>query len=234
MTAEERRAAAEAWSFRARVEREASVRFARLAAVIPDFDRESPVPALMRRAGDDERRHAALCAELAAENGAPDAGKVQDVGIAPRNLEPRAAVLYEVVAACCITETESVATLTTLLGEELEPRVENVVREIAKDEVSHGRMGWAHLARESAAYDVSFLGPMIPSMLSGTVSDALFAKRGASSGSSNLLRYGVLSDSQKRAIFVRTLEEVVVPGLETFRIDPGPTRAWLAARQRGC
>jgi len=229
---EERHAVADAWSFRARVEREAAARFARLATAIAGFDPESPVPALMRRAADDERRHGSLCTELAAEYGGSVAGNAGDVSVAPRNLGPRAAVLYEVVAACCVTETESVATLTTLLGEELEPRVEEVVREIARDEVVHGRMGWAHLARESAAYDVSFLAPMIPAMLSGTVDESLFA--GGEAQPSNLLRHGVLPDSRKRAIFLQTLEEVVVPGLETFRIDPGPTRAWLAARQRSC
>jgi rubrerythrin len=232
VTTEERNTAADAWSFRARVEREAAVRFGRLAAAITAFDENSPVPALMRRAAEDERRHAALCAELAAAYGSSEAGNAEDIAIAPRNLGPRAAVLYEVVAACCITETESVATLTTLLGEELEPRVEEVVREIAKDEVSHGRMGWAHLAREATAYDVSFLAPMIPAMLSGAVDHALFVGGDAPSGSSNLVRHGVLPDSRKREIFVRTLEEVVVPGLETARIDPGPTRTWVASRQR--
>jgi len=37
---------------------------------------------------------------------------------------------------------------------------------------------------------------------------------------------------RKRAIFARTLEEVVVPGLEQFGIDGSPARAWLCARIR--
>ena len=52
-----RAAAAEAWAFRARVEQEAALRFDRLAAVVAGFDSASPVPAMMRRAADDERRH---------------------------------------------------------------------------------------------------------------------------------------------------------------------------------
>src|SRR5207237_1269423 len=79
----------------------------------------------------------------------------------------RDAVLYEIVAACCITETESVATLATLLTGTAEPRVRTVVHEIARDEVVHGRMGWAHLAREAAVRDVSFLSSWVPSMLEG-------------------------------------------------------------------
>ena len=65
MTDELRRLAGAAWAFRARVEREASSRFVRLAAAIPAFDPASPVTDLLRRAADNEDRHATLCAELA-------------------------------------------------------------------------------------------------------------------------------------------------------------------------
>ena len=42
------------------------------------------------------------------------------------------------------------------------------------------------------------------------------------------------SGRQRRrgAIFARTLEEVVMPGLEKFGIDGAPARAWLSARIR--
>ena len=227
MTETQRRIVAEAWAFRTGVEREAADRFARLATAISRFDAPSPLPALMRRAAEDEQRHAALCLELAAIYGTPAIGFAKDVPIAPRSLEGRAAVLYEVVAACCITETESVATLTTLLAEEVEPGVEKVLRTIARDEVAHGRIGWAHLAREAARYDVSFLSSWIPAMLSGTVEETLFLE---APQDRDLLRHGVLPPSRKKAIFARTLEEVVLPGLETFGIDAGPARAWLSAR----
>lgn len=227
MTETQRRIVAEAWAFRTRVEREAAERFTRLATAISLFDAASPVPELMRQAAEDEQRHAALCVELATIYGTSEIGFTKEVPIAPRSLEGRASVLYEVVAACCITETESVATLTTLLAEEVEPAVEKALRAIARDEVSHGRMGWAHLAREAARYDVSFLSSWIPAMLSGSVEDTLFLEPPEDR---DLLRYGVLPPSTKKAIFARTLEEVVVPGLETFGIAGGPARAWLSAR----
>ena len=227
-----RRTAGEAWAFRTRVERDAAQRFARLAGVIAAFDARSPLPALLRNAADDEQRHAALCAGLAAAYEQPPAETGDEAAIVPRTLSGRAAALYEMVAACCITESESVATLTTLLAGDVEPRVESVLREIARDEVAHGRMGWAHLARESAVYDASFLGPLIPGMLSGTVDDSLFAPGSAELEDPGLLRHGVLPHSQKRAIFVGTLEEVVFPGLARFGIDAGPARAWLTARRR--
>lgn len=221
----------EAWAFRAYVERDAALRFTRLAQAISAFDRDSPTIPLMLRAAADERRHAVLCSELAAAYGRePEPELRAATDIAPQQLGARESVLYEVVAACCITETESVATLTTLLAGRSEPRVREVLHEIARDEVSHGKMGWAHLAREALVSDVSFLGAYIPSMLTGTVDERLFTDARPDEDSEELLRYGVLPHSQKRETFVGTLREVVLPGLERFGIDSAPAHAWLAAR----
>lgn len=228
MTDALRRTAGEAWAFRARVEREAANRFRRLSAAIPAFDPESAVSALLVRAAGDEERHAELCAGLSAWYGCPDGGGASDVPIAPRSLGARDAVLYEMVAACCITETESVATLATLLGERAEPRVRAVLHQIARDEVLHGRMGWAHLAREAAVRNVSFVSEWVPSMLSGTVEEAFFSAAGP--GPDELLRHGVLPPLRKKEVFVRTLVEVVLPGLERLGISSAPARAWLAGR----
>ncbi len=225
-----RAAAAEAWAFRARVEQEAALRFDRLAAVVAGFDSASPVPAMMRRAADDERRHTELCARLAGNLGLhvvldPEAGLPS---IAPGSLDERQAALYEIVAACCITETESMATLTTLMAAEPDPEVREVLHSISKDEVVHSRMGWAHLSREAAATDVAFLAPLIPGMLAGTIDDSLFAAPPAGEDAEGLLRLGVLPLEKKREVFLGTLEQVVFPGLEKFGVDPEPGRRWLA------
>jgi rubrerythrin len=225
-----RRLAGEAWAFRTRVEQDAARRFARLAAAIAEFDSRSPVIPLLQRAADDEKRHAALCSELASAYGQPPALAGEEAPIAPASLGRRQSVLYEIVAACCITETESVATLTTLLAQEAEPQVERTLREIARDEVAHGRMGWAHLAREAEQYDVSFLSPLIPAMLAGTAEDDLFRASDPALDSPALLRHGVLPHSTKREVFAGTLEGVVFPGLEKFGIDAGPARAWLKTK----
>jgi hypothetical protein len=225
-----RRAAGEAWAFRARVEQEAALRFDRLATVVAGFDPDSPVPAMMRRAADDERRHTELCARLAHGLGNPvmlDPG-AELAPIAPRSLDARRAALYEVVAACCITETESMATLTTLMAAEPDPEVRAVLHSISKDEVVHSRMGWAHLSRESVAAEVAFLGPLIPAMLAGTIDEGLFGPPPPDEDPEGLLRLGVLPLAKKREVFLGTLEQVVFPGLERFGVDPEPGRAWLA------
>jgi Rubrerythrin len=232
MTARVRRFAGEAWAFRARVEHEATLRFARLATALAGFDPESPAIALFRRASKDEERHARMCVELSAaygqQLGLPDA----PTSITPGELTPREALLYEVVAACCITETESVATLTTLLAERAEPRVRSVLHEIAKDEVVHSQMGWAHLARESTRSSVSFLSAWIPVMLAGTVDACFFEEVAEEVRGDDLLRHGVLPHARKREVFSMTLADMVFPGLERFGIDSSPARTWLEASER--
>ena len=224
-----RRAAAEAWAFRARVEQEAALRFDRLAAVVAGFDAGSPVPAMMRRAADDERRHTDLCARLAASLGSPvRLEPVELPAIAPQSLDERRAALYEIVAACCITETESMATLTTLLAGESDPEVREVLHAISKDEVVHSRMGWAHLSRESTSAEVGFLGALVPGMLSGTIDEALLGPPPVDEDAEGLLQLGVLPHAKKREVFLGTLEQVVFPGLERFGVSPEPARQWLA------
>ena len=221
--------AAEAWAFRTRVERDAARRFARLAGEIAALDPESPVPAMMRKAALDEERHLGLCAGLAGP--VSTEGVAGEDRIAPASLGAREAALYETVAACCVTETESVATVASLLVEDALPRVREVLHEIARDEVTHSRMGWAHLAREAQACDVRFLAGWIPPMLAGAAGPT-FGPFAPALDSPELLRHGVLPISRKRAVFTQTLLEVVFPGLEQFGISTLPAREWLSARSR--
>lgn len=227
-----RRLVAEAWTFRRQVELDAALRFARLAEQLGQLGAPEPMVALAQRAAEDEQRHVGLCEELAREYGQavlPEAPTVV-TEVAPQRLPLRERVLYELVAACCITETESTAVLTTLLVPDSHPRVRSVLRDILRDEVAHSRLGWAHLAREHADGAVAFLGRYIPAMLEGGTSPRLFAPGTPEEESPALLRHGVLPHTRKREVFVRALEEVVLPGLERFGVDTVPARRWLERR----
>jgi hypothetical protein len=227
-----RRIAADAWRFRLDVERDAEARFARLAERLSSAGAAPPVVALARRASRDEARHAAFCAELAGAYGAA-IGPLAPAApreIAPRDLGIRQRVLYEVVAACCIAETESLSVLTTLLDHVQGGRLRRVLRELAADEVGHGRLGWAHLASEHARGETAFLGPFVPAMLEGNAAPDLFLVAPADRENAALLEHGVVPHALKREVFVRTLEDVVFPGLAAFGVDPAPARAWLARR----
>ncbi len=229
-----RRIAASAWKFRWQVELEAEARFARLAERLEQIGASPSMADLARRASRDERRHAGLCAKLAEGYGesipvsaSPGLGE-----IGPSGLLLRGKVLYEIVAACCITETESMGVLTTLLGSVRAGPVRGVLRELAEDEVGHSRLGWAHLASEHAQGATSFLGPLVPSMLEGSIGADLFARVSPEAEDEELLQVGVLPHSLKREVFVRTLEEVVFPGMDGLGVDTGPARSWLEGKRQ--
>jgi hypothetical protein len=228
-----RRIAGAAWRFRFGVEREAEVRFGRLAKRLLEAGAAPVLVGLAARAATDERRHAERCAELAESYGAPVDRRSPAVAaeIAPAGLPARERLLYEVVAACCVAETESVGVLSTLLGCARGAALRRVLKELAQDEVGHGRLGWAHLAAERARGDTSFLGPLVPAMLEGNAAADLFATVEAEREDPALLEEGVLPHSLKREVFVRMLEEVIFPGLERFGVDAGDGRAWLAAKR---
>lgn len=226
----ERHVVATAWAFRYRVELDAALRFARLGERLETLAAPEVLVSLARRAASDEQRHAALCEELALAYGhlslpEPPTAVAE---VAPVGLPLRQQVLYELVAACCITETESAAVLTTLNATDTAPRVRKVLRDLLRDEVSHSRLGWAYLAREHEAGAVAWLDRHIPFMLAGSISPTLFASGTPAEESPVLPRHGVLPHAHKRATFVRTLEEVVLPGLERFGVHTAPARQWLA------
>lgn len=223
----------EAWAFRYRVECEAALRFPRIAARLQALGAPANVVARAEQAGRDEERHAAHCKDLALQLGAAveEHPLHQAQEIAPAGLDARQAALYEVVAACCITETESAGVLTTLLQREPLPEVKAVLHALARDEVQHARLGWAALAFGREQGDVAFLGPLIPMMLAGTVNDALFAPaQDPAQEAEALLAVGVLPHTLKRETFVPMLREVVLPGLRALGVDPRPAERWLAER----
>jgi len=225
--------AVDAWVFRWQVELEAEVRFAHLSQRLANLGGPKLLAELAQRASDDERRHAKLCLEAAQEYGYPGRAATSPATvseIAPRRLSERQKVLYELVASCCITETESMSVLTTLLQAAKGQWMKSVLQEIARDEVSHSRLGWAFLASEHAAGSVKFLASLIPDMLEGTVTEGLFARVKPHLEDPELLQHGVLPHSTKRSIFVQTLRDVVFPGLEYHAVDTEPARAWLSQK----
>jgi len=221
--------AARAWRFRCGVEREAHLRFARLAAWLAEAGFPGKLVGLAERASSDERRHARCCADLAEALGArpEEPPRRPPAPLAPAALSGRAAVLYEAVAACCVTETGSVGVLTTLLGAVHGGRLRRTLRALAADEVGHSRLGWAVLAAERDPGLAGALSPFVPAMLAGSIDVRLFQPGSPEEEDEALLDLGVLPRSLQREVFVRTTLQVVIPGLAEGGIDPGPARRWL-------
>ncbi|MGC3998095.1 MAG: ferritin-like domain-containing protein [Anaeromyxobacter sp.] len=230
--ARRRSLAARAWRFRCGVEREAEVRFARLAGWLEAQGAAGRLVALARRSSSDEARHALRCADLARAFGAgvDDLPPPEPALLAPPDLPARTRMLYEAVAACCVTETGSVGVLATLLGEVKGGSLRRTLRELARDEVRHAQLGWAVLAAEGERSQASLLSPWVPAMLAGSIDAGLFGAAAPGDDDDGLLELGLLPQRLRREVFVRTTLDVVLPGLEAGGIDPGPARHWLAQR----
>jgi hypothetical protein len=225
--------AASAWTFRWRVELEAELRFGRLADRLQATPAGRPLAALARRAALDERRHADRCAGLAEAYGALVSGRVAPPPeVAPAHLEPEQATWYELVAACCVAETGSVAVLTSLLAGARQPRLRAVLHELAVDEVAHARLGWAALASAHRRGSTSFLGPLLPAMLRGSVDGDFFLPPDPAREDPRLLEAGVLPHAARRDLFVETLNDVIFPGLERSGVDTAAGRSWLLEASR--
>lgn len=223
------------WAFRARSEREAAARFARLGRQLEAEDAAPVVVAMARRAAEDELRHVEICAGLAARYGhAGGAGEATPAGeIGPRGSGSRERLLYEVVAFCAVTESVNAALMTVSHERAVEPAVRAAVREILRDEVTHARLGWAHLSAERARGGGARLGEGLPAMLAGTVREELFAPADGEAVDPRLAGHGELPRALRVEVFVRTLEGVVFPGLEAHGVDASAGRAWLARARSG-
>jgi hypothetical protein len=222
------------WAFRAGAERQAALRFARLAEELAQVGAQREVVDLAVQAAEDERRHVVLCGTLAKAYGdAVEPEAEQDAGpIGPPSFDLRDRVLYEVVAFCCITETLNTSLMQVALERARVPGVRPVLREILRDEVRHARLGWAHLARERAQGRGGFIAEQLPSMLAGAVREQLFVPGERHADAELLELHGELQERDRLEIFEHTARHVLEPGFALHGIDTGRMQGWISQMRR--
>lgn len=232
LSREARRAVAEAWSFRAGVEAEATVQFERLAAGLVAVSAPERLVDAAQSASVEERRHGELCRELALAYGAEAVvARPGAPWLAPTNLVGLEALAYAVVAHCCVAETESVSTLSELVKAAGPPLVRRTLVSIARDEVGHAQLGWAFVAWAARVRSLAFLDQLLPRMVTPGAAP-LFESGSAVEEDPRLIEHGVLPLPKRREVFCAALQEVVLPGLARAGVDGGPTKAWLAGQQQ--
>lgn len=191
-----------AFASRARREREATLRFARLAVEFEAVGAGLHWAGLAREAAEDEARHAVLCDAFAQSHGvAQSAGLEHHGSVAPPELSRADALLYDVIATCCVAETVNVALLTAEFAAAREPALRRLTTQLLRDEVKHSRLGWAYLAEVAAHRDVTGLRPHLSAMLCHANDEADAA--------------GEAGPAVRRALWVlsETMNGVVLPGL---------------------
>src|SRR5207248_2828670 len=106
---------ARTWGQRYEIETQASVRFAHLSRRLSGVGAPAALSELARQASTDEARHAVHCQTMVARfGGVPQLPVPAVLEYAPRRLTAPQRVLYDVVAQCCVAETQSMGTLVTL------------------------------------------------------------------------------------------------------------------------
>ena len=172
------RLAAKIWRERQAFELEAAQRFAWLASEFDAMGASPTVQQLAAKAADDERRHAELCATLSRHFGEVGVTSRAPVvrRVAPAGLERKDALIYEVVALACVTETLSTALLGALVDRASDSLAKRTMHSILRDEVSHSRLGWAYLAEAASARAMEAVSAHLPAMLQSTLSDELFRR----------------------------------------------------------
>jgi hypothetical protein len=211
----EHAAAARVWRHRERIEREAAVLFDELASELAATGAPAALAGLARRAADDERDHAVRCRALV---------DAFDASLAP--LEPRPPrlgppelsradrALYTSVAMGCVTETLSTAILIVMRDSVTDERVRETVHSIARDEVAHARLGWAHLAFAAERSPVAWLSEHVGGMLAAALATEL-----PEQGVPRLDGLGVLSRDRVERAVRETTERVIVPGFARYAIE---------------
>jgi rubrerythrin len=221
-----------AWAARYRIETEASLRFGSLARRLEAAGAPRSLVELAERASKDETRHAAHCERLFRGLGGKTLKAVDRVvEYAPPHLPETQRLTYEVVSQCCVAETQSMATLVTLLDAAETPELRAVLHELARDEVHHSRLGWAYLTWARPRVDFGFLGPLLPGMMDGNAGPEMFAPAPEEVDRPELLRQGVVPQSMRKQVYVETLQSVVFPGFETLGVDTMPAKRWLSEKQ---
>jgi hypothetical protein len=206
-----RERAARAWAFRWAVELQAERAFRLLATELRALGYPAELADECERVAEDEARHVVLCARLANEFGAAEPPALSERDrLAPGSLGREDALAYDLIARCCVAETESTATLVELLPE-TSSTVREVVHEIATDEVRHSRLGWQFLAWIAPRRDLGFLGPLIPAMLE-TGGGPLFEIGALDEPDHPEL--GVFGRPTQLRLFRETLRDVILPGFE--------------------
>jgi hypothetical protein len=228
--------AARIWKQRRAVELESAERFRSIGAELAAHGISSGLVDMAEQAALDEIRHADLCSTLAnAFDAACDSTLSTTPSVrrvAPSYLIGREALVYEVVALSCVTETLSTALLGNLVERARDELAKETMHSILRDEVKHSRLGWAVLAEAHASGVRDCVSPHLIDMLSATLGTGFLSPSSPRVDPSDaiLAGLGALEVDAQRHVVGEAFECVIFPGLERYGIDTVAAKQWLRDR----
>lgn len=204
LDATKRAEVARVWRQRAASELSAGMAFASIAQRLIGLGQPAEVQYLAARAVADEVRHCAIALQIARAYGSTAKWPT----IAPPASDDATDRL--IVATCCVNETLGGAFLQESLDRAEGPTMQMALRALLKDEVDHGRIGWAFVTGLNARQKAG-LSTHLAALLHACV--RVWTRR-SSTLPKGLAAHGVLGDEEVRRTLTRALKEVVIPGFE--------------------
>jgi hypothetical protein len=226
--------AAEVWASRAHAEAQSAARFNQLARDLKATGAPEGLVELAEKAETEETEHVDLCLRLVNHLGhKTHRPKIPTIPSGVAGLEPKEALLLQMVGMCCINETVSAAILGEMLRQAEPGRVHDTIQTILRDEIGHSRLGWAYLAYIAGDGKLTLLEKELPTLLQNAVTDELFEQPDLDDPDHLSAPLGTVPRVTRFELFEAALLDLVFLGLERFGVETAAGRAWLAKASGG-
>ena len=219
------------WQTRAVSESTVRVVFDQLVAGLTATGAHADIIALARHAADDEDRHAAICAELAAayRGGPADVLAEPTTRLPDFTPDARIRTALHAITLCCISESLACAFVEACISACDDPDLRKIHTRHLADEVRHARIGWAHVASLSDA-ERAAVEPFLEDILRAQVLG--WEARIATLPVDGVPGHGYPPRATLIDVIRDAVREIVLPGFAHVRISATAARAWFDAHDR--
>jgi hypothetical protein len=184
----------------------------------------------------EERRHGVLCGAVVEALGGEALAEIPEGEEYPAHedaLTDLEAALRNMLSICCLSETVAVSLIGAERIEMPEGELRDLLTRIYADEVGHSRFGWRTLARLAPMLDAGTkerLADYLEVAFQALVEHELAHLPMSSNPPADGVIYGLCSGPDARMLFLDTINDVIVPGLEAHGIPAG--RAWRNTQEQ--
>lgn len=176
----------------------------------------------------EERMHGVLCGAVVESLGGEAIADIDDSGEVPRHEDassPLEAVLRNLLSISCLSETVAVSLIGAERIEMPEGELRELLTRIYADEVGHSRFGWRLVRELMPRVDEATrlrLGEYLAVAFEHLETHEIAHLPLASNPPPEAVALGMCSGRDAQRLFYATVEEVIVPALETYGL---PARA---------